>query len=587
MADENQHQTGDSSAPPAESPRRSQTATENPTATETPTATATPTVTAEESRDGRKVGTVEQVTGVVIDVAFPGHVPEIYHALEIDVPPEGGRTEGRLICEVQQHLGDDRVRAIAMDATDGVKRGDEVLDTGAPITVPVGKETLGRLFNLLGEPIDEGPEVQGDDRWPIHRPAPEVEDLTPSQEILETGIKVVDLLAPYAKGGKVGLFGGAGVGKTVLIQELIRNIAEEHEGLSAFCGVGERSREGNDLWLEMKESGVLDKTMLVFGQMNEPPGARLRVGLSGLTMAEYFREQGGQDVLLFIDNIFRFVQAGSEVSALLGRMPSAVGYQPTLETEMGGLQERITSTREGSVTSVQAIYVPADDLTDPAPASVFAHLNATTVLTRSLVEQGIYPAVDPLDSTSTILKPEILGEEHYETATRVQETLQRYKELQDIIAILGIDELSDEDKQTVSRARKIQRFLSQPFFVASQFTGREGEYVPVKETVRGFKEIVDGEHDDIPERAFYMQGPIDQVLEATKTMRAEEPEQAAEAEASEQEAKAEASEQEAKGEAEEPDGGGDGSGVGDETAAETVAGEAPEEAGEEQAAAGQ
>jgi F-type H+/Na+-transporting ATPase subunit beta len=514
------------------------TATDNPTATEAPAATETPAA-AEPSRDGKKVGTVEQVTGVVIDVAFPGHVPEIYHALEIDVPPEGGRTEGKLICEVQQHLGDDRVRTIAMDATDGVQRGDQVTDTGSPITVPVGKETLGRIFNLLGEPIDEGPPVEGDERWPIHRPAPEVEDLTPTQEILETGIKVVDLLAPYAKGGKVGLFGGAGVGKTVLIQELIRNIAEEHEGLSAFCGVGERSREGNDLWLEMKESGVLDKTMLVFGQMNEPPGARLRVGLSGLTMAEYFRQQGGQDVLLFIDNIFRFVQAGSEVSALLGRMPSAVGYQPTLETEMGGLQERITSTREGSVTSVQAIYVPADDLTDPAPASVFAHLNATTVLTRSLVEQGIYPAVDPLDSTSTILKPEILGDEHYQTATRVQETLQRYKELQDIIAILGIDELSDEDKQTVSRARKIQRFLSQPFFVASEFTGREGEYVPVKETVRGFKEIVDGEHDDIPERAFYMQGPVDQVLETAKGMRAEEPDVAAHAEASEQEAAAE------------------------------------------------
>jgi F-type H+-transporting ATPase subunit beta len=508
--------------------------------TDSPAASATEgTETAEASRNGHKIGSVEQVTGVVIDVAFPGHVPEIYHALEIDVPPEGGRTAGKLVCEVQQHLGDDRVRAIAMDATDGVKRGDKVVDTGSPITVPVGDATLGRIFNLLGEPIDEGGEVEIEERWPIHRPAPEVEDLTPSQEILETGIKVVDLLAPYAKGGKVGLFGGAGVGKTVLIQELIRNIAEEHEGLSAFCGVGERSREGNDLWLEMKESGVLDKTMLVFGQMNEPPGARLRVGLSGLTMAEYFRQQGGQDVLLFIDNIFRFVQAGSEVSALLGRMPSAVGYQPTLETEMGELQERITSTREGSVTSVQAIYVPADDLTDPAPASVFAHLNATTVLTRSLVEQGIYPAVDPLDSTSTILKPDILGDEHYQTATRVQETLQRYKELQDIIAILGIDELSDEDKQTVSRARKIQRFLSQPFFVASQFTGREGEYVPVSETVRGFKEIVEGQHDDIPERAFYMQGPIDQVLETAKGMKAEEPSESAEAEAAEQEPKEE------------------------------------------------
>ncbi len=491
--------------------------------------------------NGTNVGTVEQVTGVVIDVVFPDHIPEIFTALRIEVPPEESRTELNLICEVQQHLGDDRVRAIAMDATDGLRRGDKVIDTGGPITVPVGKETLGRIFNLLGETIDEGPELPEGERWPIHRRAPEVEDLAPSQEILETGIKVVDLLAPYAKGGKVGLFGGAGVGKTVLIQELIRSIAEEHEGLSAFCGVGERSREGNDLWLEMKESGVIDKTMLVFGQMNEPPGARLRVALSGLTMAEYFR-QGGQDVLLFIDNIFRFVQAGSEVSALLGRMPSAVGYQPTLETEMGDLQERITSTREGSVTSVQAIYVPADDLTDPAPASVFAHLNATTVLTRSLVEQGIYPAVDPLDSTSTILKPEILGEEHYDTATRVQETLQRYKELQDIIAILGIDELSDEDKQTVSRARKIQRFLSQPFFVASQFTGRDGEYVPVEETVRSFKAIVDGEHDDIPERAFYMQGTIDQVLDASKKMSAEEPEESAEAEAAEQEAKAEETE---------------------------------------------
>jgi F-type H+-transporting ATPase subunit beta len=520
MADNDK--TGRSSASPAERPRTNRS--ENG------------------KRNGNNVGRVEQVTGVVLDVVFPDEIPEIFTALKIEVPPEEGRTELNLICEVQQHLGDDRVRAIAMDATDGLQRGDEVIDTGGPITVPVGKDTLGRIFNLLGEVIDEGDPVEGDERWPIHRPAPEVEDLAPSQEILVTGIKVVDLLAPYAKGGKVGLFGGAGVGKTVLIQELIRSVAEEHEGLSAFCGVGERSREGNDLWLEMKESGVIDKTMLVFGQMNEPPGARLRVGLSGLTMAEYFR-QGGQDVLLFIDNIFRFVQAGSEVSALLGRMPSAVGYQPTLETEMGDLQERITSTREGSVTSVQAIYVPADDLTDPAPASVFAHLNATTVLTRSLVEQGIYPAVDPLDSTSTILKPEILGEEHYDTATRVQETLQRYKELQDIIAILGIDELSDEDKQTVSRARKIQRFLSQPFFVASQFTGRDGEFVPVEETVRGFKEIVDGEHDDIPERAFYMQGGIEQVLEQAKSMKAEEPDKAAEAEASEQEEKAEKEEE--------------------------------------------
>jgi F-type H+-transporting ATPase subunit beta len=484
------------------------------------------------------VGRVEQITGVVVDCVFPDEVPEINSALKIEIPEGNGRRAIDLVCEVQQHLGDDRLRAVAMDSTDGVQRGDEVTDTGGPITVPVGKETLGRLFNLLGEPIDEGEPVEGEDRWPIHRPAPEVEDLTPTQEILETGIKVVDLLAPYAKGGKVGLFGGAGVGKTVLIQELIRNIAEEHEGLSAFCGVGERSREGNDLWLEMRESGVLDKTMLVFGQMNEPPGARLRVGLSGLTMAEYFREAGGQDVLLFIDNIFRFVQAGSEVSALLGRMPSAVGYQPTLETEMGELQERITSTQKGSVTSVQAIYVPADDLTDPAPASVFAHLNATTVLSRSIAEKGIYPAVDPLDSTSTILKPDILGEEHYEVATRVQEVLQRYKELQDIIAILGIEELSDEDKLTVNRARKIERFLSQPFFVAEAFTGRSGEYVPVEETVRGFREIVEGKHDDIPERAFYMKGSIDQVV-AEARGEGEDAEEAAEREGEEAEAKRE------------------------------------------------
>jgi F-type H+-transporting ATPase subunit beta len=465
------------------------------------------------SSNGSNIGRVEQVTGVVVDAVFPDELPGIYSALTIEMGGNGDGEAHELVCEVQQHLGDDRVRAVAMDATDGLKRGDRVVDTGGPITVPVGRGTLGRIFNLLGDPIDEGGEVQADDRWPIHRPAPEVEDLTPTQEILETGIKVIDLLAPYAKGGKVGLFGGAGVGKTVLIQELIRNIAEEHEGLSAFCGVGERSREGNDLWLEMKESGVIDKTMLVFGQMNEPPGARLRIALSGLTMAEYFREQGGQDVLLFIDNIFRFVQAGSEVSALLGRMPSAVGYQPTLETEMGQLQERITSTERGSVTSIQAIYVPADDLTDPAPASVFAHLNATTTLSRAISEKGIYPAVDPLDSTSTILKPEILGEEHYNTATEVQEVLQRYKELQDIIAILGIEELSDEDRQVVSRARKIERFLSQPFFVAEAFTGREGLYVPVSETVRGFREILDGEHDELSESDFYMKGSIDQVLE--------------------------------------------------------------------------
>ena len=417
---------------------------------------------------------------------------------------------------MQQHLGDDRVRAVAMDTTDGLARGTEVLDTGGPITVPVGEATLGRIFNLLGEPIDLGEPVETEERWPIHRDAPDVENLTPTTEMLETGIKVVDLLAPYAKGGKVGLFGGAGVGKTVIIMELINNIAKQHGGLSAFCGVGERTREGNELWLEMKESGVLDKTMLVFGQMNEPPGARMRVALSGLTMAEYFREQGGQDVLLFIDNIFRFVQAGSEVSALLGRMPSQVGYQPTLETEMGQLQERITSTRQGSVTSVQAIYVPADDLTDPAPASVFAHLNATTTLSRAISEKGIYPAVDPLDSTSTILKPDILGEEHFQVANAVKEILQRYKELQDIIAILGIDELSDEDKLTVQRARKIERFLSQPFFVAEVFTGRSGEYVPIAETIRGFKEIIEGRHDEVPERAFFMKGGIDQVVEEAK-----------------------------------------------------------------------
>ena len=457
------------------------------------------------------VGAVDQVLGVVVDVSFPGKLPEIYSALKIEVEKSDERAGMDLTLEVQQHLGDDRVRAVAMDATDGLQRGDDVIDTGGPITVPVGENTLGRIFNLLGEPIDDGGDVETEERWPIHRAAPSVEDLAPAQEILETGIKVIDLLAPYAKGGKVGLFGGAGVGKTVLIQELIRSIAEEHEGLSAFCGVGERSREGNDLWLEMKESGVIDKTMLVFGQMNEPPGARLRVALAGLTMAEYFREQGGQDVLLFIDNIFRFVQAGSEVSALLGRMPSAVGYQPTLETEMGELQERISSTTKGSVTSIQAVYVPADDLTDPAPASVFAHLNATTTLSRSISEKGIYPAVDPLDSTSTILKPDILGEEHYKTATDVQETLQRYRELQDIIAILGIDELSDDDKQSVNRARRIERFLSQPFFVAEAFTGRSGEFVSIADTVRGFRAILDGEHDDLSEGAFYMKGGIDQV----------------------------------------------------------------------------
>jgi F-type H+/Na+-transporting ATPase subunit beta len=468
-------------------------------------------------------GTIEEIQGVVVEAVFPGELPEIYSALEVELEREGEEHDsGILVLEVQQHLGDDRVRAVAMDATDGLSRGAKVRDTGGPISVPVGRATLGRIFNLLGEPIDEGDEVKADERWPIHRPAPSVEDLTPTREILETGIKVIDLLAPYAKGGKVGLFGGAGVGKTVLIQELIRNIAEEHEGLSAFCGVGERSREGNDLWLEMKESGVLDRTVLVFGQMNEPPGARMRVALSGLTMAEYFREEGGQDVLLFIDNIFRFVQAGSEVSALLGRMPSQVGYQPTLETEMGQLQERITSTRQGSVTSIQAIYVPADDLTDPAPASVFAHLNATTTLSRAISEKGIYPAVDPLDSTSTILKADIVGEEHFQVANRVREILQRYRELQDIIAILGIEELSDEDRLTVQRARKIERFLSQPFFVAEQFTGLEGKYVPVDQTVASFKEILEGKHDEIPERAFLLKGTIDEVVEAARGARGEE-----------------------------------------------------------------
>ncbi len=476
----------------------------------------------------RNVGRIEEIQGVVIEAVFPDRLPEINHAITVARSAAGAEEEapgisagaggeaGVLVCEVQQHLGDDRVRAVAMDTTDGLARGLEVIDTGKPITVPVGQATLGRIFNLLGEPIDLGEELPADvERRGIHQDAPRVEDLTPTTEMFETGIKVVDLLAPYAKGGKVGLFGGAGVGKTVLIQELIHNLAKEHGGLSAFCGVGERSREGNDLWLEMKESGVLDKTMLVFGQMNEPPGARMRVALSGLTMAEHFRDEG-QDVLLFIDNIFRFVQAGSEVSALLGRMPSQVGYQPTLETEMGQLQERITSTKRGSVTSVQAIYVPADDYTDPAPASVFAHLNATTALSRSISEKGIYPAVDPLDSTSTILKADILGEDHFRVANEVKEILQRYKELQDIIAILGIDELSDEDKLTVQRARKIERFLSQPFFVAEEFTGTPGAYVPIAETIRGFEEIIEGKHDDVPESAFFLKGTIDEVVEAAR-----------------------------------------------------------------------
>jgi len=479
---------------------------------------------ATETQVKQNVGRIEEIQGVVIEAVFPDELPEINSALHIkrsaanrSEEAEGissGAEEEVLVCEVQQHLGDDRVRAVAMDTTDGLSRGTEVIDTGEPITVPVGRATLGRIFNLLGDPIDLGEPIKAEERWPIHRPAPTIEDLTPTTEMFETGIKVVDLLAPYAKGGKVGLFGGAGVGKTVLIQELIHNLAAEHGGLSAFCGVGERSREGNDLWQEMTESGVIDKTMLVFGQMNEPPGARMRVALSGLTMAEYFRDDEGQDVLLFIDNIFRFVQAGSEVSALLGRMPSQVGYQPTLETEMGQLQERITSTRKGSVTSIQAIYVPADDLTDPAPASVFAHLNATTTLSRSIAEKGIYPAVDPLDSTSTILKADILGEEHFTVANRVKEILQRYKELQDIIAILGIDELSDEDKLIVGRARRIERFLSQPFHVAEAFTGTPGVYVPIAETIRGFAEILEGKHDEIPESHFLLKGTIDEVVAA-------------------------------------------------------------------------
>jgi F-type H+-transporting ATPase subunit beta len=464
-----------------------------------------------------RVGSVIEIKGVVIDAVFPGELPQIYNALRVSLPAQEERDAIELVAEVQQHLGDDRVRAVAMDTTDGIPRGVEIVDTGAPISVPVGQATLGRLFNVLGDPIDgreDGAESSGE-RWPIHRDPPDFEELEPTTEIFETGIKVIDLLAPYVKGGKVGLFGGAGVGKTVLIQELIRNIAEEHQGLSVFCGVGERTREGNDLYIEMTESEVIDKTALVFGQMNEPPGARLRVGLSGLTMAEYFREQG-QDVLLFIDNIFRFVQAGSEVSALLGRMPSAVGYQPTLGTEMGQLQERITSTRTGSVTSVQAIYVPADDLTDPAPANTFAHLDATTVLSRAISEQGIYPAVDPLDSTSRILQPGIVSEEHYRTATRVQEILQRYKDLQDIIAILGMDELTDEDKLLVQRARKVQRFLSQPFFVAEQFTGTPGQFVRLEDTINGFSEIIDGKHDDLPEGAFYMVGTIEEAVKQAR-----------------------------------------------------------------------
>ena len=458
-------------------------------------------------------GKIVQIIGAVVDVRFKKHeLPRLLNAIECN---NNGQ---RLVLEVAQHIGDDIVRCIAMSSTDGLVRGLDAVDTGSPIRVPVGRETLGRVFNLLGDPVDEQPAPETQERWPIHRDAPSYEEQAASSEVLETGIKVIDLIAPYLKGGKIGLFGGAGVGKTVLIQELINNVANQHGGISVFTGVGERTREGNDLYHEMKDSGVLEKTCLVYGQMNEPPGARMRVALSGLTMAEYFRDTEGQDVLLFIDNIFRFTQAGSEVSALLGRMPSAVGYQPTLATEMGALQERITSTGKGSITSVQAVYVPADDLTDPAPATTFAHLDATTVLSRQIASLGIYPAVDPLESSSRILSPEVVGQEHYRVARQVQTILQRYTELQDIIAIMGMDELSDDDKLTVARARKIQRFLSQPFFVAEQFTGMEGKYVPIAETIRGFREIIDGEHDDLPESAFLFAGTIDDVLEKAKTL---------------------------------------------------------------------
>ncbi|MCI7692850.1 MAG: F0F1 ATP synthase subunit beta [Oscillospiraceae bacterium] len=459
----------------------------------------------------QNTGTISQVIGAVLDIRFaPDSLPNLLNAIEIDNKGQ------KLVVEVAQHIGDDTVRCIAMGSTDGLVRGMEAVDTGSSIKVPVGEQTLGRVFNLLGEAVDNRPQPETEEKWEIHRPAPTFEEQEASKEVLETGIKVVDLIAPYLKGGKIGLFGGAGVGKTVLIQELINNVATQHGGISVFTGVGERTREGNDLYREMTESGVINKTALVYGQMNEPPGARMRVALSGLTMAEYFRDKMGQDVLLFIDNIFRFTQAGSEVSALLGRMPSAVGYQPTLATEMGALQERITSTKKGSITSVQAVYVPADDLTDPAPATTFAHLDATTVLSRDIASMGIYPAVDPLESTSRILAPEIVGQEHYEVARAVQSILQRYNELQDIIAILGMDELNDEDKLTVARARKIQRFLSQPFRVAEQFTGYEGKYVPLKETIRGFKEIIEGKHDDLPESAFLFVGTIDEAVEKAK-----------------------------------------------------------------------
>ena len=468
------------------------------------------------------VGRVVQVMGPVVDIRFPDkELPAIYNAIEIDARASKD-IHVHLTAEVVQHIGDDVVRTVAMSSTDGLTRNMEAMDTGKPITVPVGKGCLGRVFNVLGETVDDDPTpVQATAYWPIHRPAPDLADQSTETKIMETGIKVVDLIAPYALGGKIGLFGGAGVGKTVLIMELIHNVATNHGGYSVFSGVGERTREGNDLWGEMKESGVIDKTALVYGQMNEPPGARMRVGLTGLTMAEYFRDVGGQDVLLFIDNIFRFIQAGSEVSALLGRMPSAVGYQPTLANEMGALEERITSTRSGSITSVQAVYVPADDLTDPAPAATFAHLDATTVLSREIVELGIYPAVDPLASTSRILDPLVIGKEHYEVARGVQKILQRYKELQDIIAILGMEELNEQDKLTVSRARKVQRFLSQPFFVAQQFTGQPGKYVPLSETIRGFKEILEGKHDDLPESAFYMVGSIDEAVAKGKKLKGE------------------------------------------------------------------
>ena len=465
---------------------------------------------------GKNIGKVIQIIGPVLDIKFEnGHLPNLLNAIEI-------MHEGKkVVCEVASQLGDDVVRCIAMSSTDGMSRGMDAYDTGTGITVPVGEVTLGRIFNLLGEAVDNQPDPENAERWCIHRDPPSYSEQEGTTEILETGIKVVDLIAPYAKGGKIGLFGGAGVGKTVLIMELINNVAKQHGGLSVFTGVGERTREGNDLYNEMKESGVISKTALVYGQMNEPPGARMRVALSGLTMAEYFRDREGQDVLLFIDNIYRFTQAGSEISALLGRMPSAVGYQPTLATEMGALQERITSTKKGSITSVQAVYVPADDLTDPAPATTFAHLDATTVLSRTIASLGIYPAVDPLDSTSAILAPDVVGIEHYEVARGVQSMLQRYKELQDIIAIMGMDELSEEDKVVVNRARKIQRFLSQPFTVAEQFTGMEGRYVPIKETVRGFREILEGKHDDLPESAFLFVGTIDEAVEKAKKLKAE------------------------------------------------------------------